>query len=76
MKQGKCDTCKKCWRWQKEKHRLNVWCLDCGKYLQSTTHFNKWPWFNRDTNKFIEKEKSNQTTSMTKATIAEYAENA
>lgn len=41
--QGKCTTCKVRWLWQGRPRLKDALCPQCGKKLDRTTHFLKWP---------------------------------
>ncbi len=42
--QGKCPTCKECYRWHSRRPLRMAYCPECGTKLQGTTHLNTWPW--------------------------------
>lgn len=42
--QGKCLTCKECFRWHSRRPLKLAYCPQCGAKLVPTTHLNRWPW--------------------------------
>lgn len=42
--QGKCPSCKECYRWHSRRPLRMAYCPECGTKLQGTTHLNTWPW--------------------------------
>lgn len=48
-RQGKCESCKKAFRWPIDFMRLkDAYCPLCGNKLQATTHLLRWPWIFRN----------------------------
>lgn len=43
-RQGKCPTCRECYRWHSRRPLRAAHCPACGTKLQATTHLNRWPW--------------------------------
>ena len=43
-RQGKCPTCKECYRWHSRTPLYKAHCPACGDKLQATTYQNRWPW--------------------------------
>lgn len=45
MRQGKCDYCRTCFRWNAKLMRLrDAYCPQCGEKLQATTYLKNWNW--------------------------------
>jgi hypothetical protein len=43
-RQGKCRTCRECYRWHSRRPLRGAYCPACGTKLEGTTYSNHWAW--------------------------------